>query len=105
MDLKFDLVRIGKTRENYNSEIILKKNVDLLRKNILDLLKEENCSQKNNKEDITMIIPARGHNIKIRLQDIKDYHIRKLLRNNFPNSIYKGNLDTIQDNWNNPVFR
>lgn len=52
-----------------------------------------------------MIVPARGHNIKIKLQDVKDYHIRKLLRNHFPDSIYKGKLDTIEDNWNNRVFR
>ncbi|MDX1830484.1 MAG: hypothetical protein R3342_13170 [Lutibacter sp.] len=105
MDVKFDLVRIGNARKNYTSEKILKQNVDLLRKNIRELLRNENCSHKNNREDITMIVPARGFNIKIRLQDVKDYHIRKLLRDKFPNSMYKGKLDTILDNSNNRVFR
>ena len=83
MEVKFDLVRIGKTRKNYNSEKVLKQNVDFLRSNIRDLLKEEKCSHKNNRVDMTMIAPAKGHNIKIRLQDIKDFHIRKLIRENF----------------------
>lgn len=105
MEVKFDLVRIGKTRKNYNSEKVLKQNVDFLRSNIRDLLKEEKCSHKNNRVDMTMIVPAKGNNIKIRLQDIKDFHIRKLIRENYPNSVYKGNLDTILDNMNNRVFR
>lgn len=105
MEVKFDLVRIGNTRKNYNSEKILKQNVDFLRSNIRDLLKDEKCSHKNNRVDITMIVPAKGHNIKIRLQDIKDFHIRKLIGENYPNSVYKGNLETILDNMDNRVFR
>ena len=105
MDIKFDLVRIGSARENYSSEKILKQNVDLLRNNIHDLLKDEKCSHKNNCDHMTMIIPAKGFNIKIQLRDITDFHIRKLIRENFPNSIYKGKSDTISDYATNRVFR
>jgi len=105
MNVKFDLVRIGTTRKNYTSEKILKQNVDLLRSNIRDLLKEEKCSHKNNRVDMTMIVPTKGYNIKIRLQDIKDFHIRKLIRENYPYSVYKGKLDPILDNINNRTFR
>ncbi|MCB0458926.1 MAG: hypothetical protein KDC74_02780 [Flavobacteriaceae bacterium] len=105
MDVKFDLVRIGKIRKNCTSEKILKQNVDVLRNNIRYLLKNEICSNKNNQLDITMIIPAKGFNIKIRIQNVKDFHLRKLLRENFPNTIYKGKLDTILDNIDNQIFK
>lgn len=53
---------------------------------------------------MTMIIPAKGYNIKILLKDIKDFHLRKMIRENYPEAIYKGKLDTIENNTFNRVF-
>jgi formiminotetrahydrofolate cyclodeaminase len=53
---------------------------------------------------MVMIIPGKGYNVKIALQDIKDLHIKKELKNNFPNSIYKGEYSIIMDNLENKVF-
>ena len=104
MKVKFDLVRIGGIRKKYASEIILKQNVDLLRTEIRHLLKDGKCSHKDNTVHMTMIIPGKGYSIKINLQDIKDFHIRKELREKFPDSIYKGKHSTIMDNINNRIF-
>jgi hypothetical protein len=105
MDVKFDLVRIGKFRKNYVSETILKQNADLLRSNIRYLLKEENCSHKDNTVHMTMVIPGKGHNIKIVLQDVRDIHIKKQLKEKFPNSIYKGSKSALIDNLWNKLWR
>jgi hypothetical protein len=105
MEVKFDLVRIGKVRKDYSSEKILKDNVKMLKIQIRELLSEEICSHKNNREDVTMIVPGKGYNIKILLNDVKDLHIRTILRKNIPNSIYKGKIDTVLDSINNRVFR
>ncbi|PHS04550.1 MAG: hypothetical protein COA88_13465 [Kordia sp.] len=98
MKINFDLVRIGKKRKNLNSEYVLKENVRLLKLSIRDLLENEVCSNKNNSDSMTMIVPARGYVIKIRLQDINDVYIRKILNDRFPGYIYKGSYDTILDN-------
>ncbi len=103
MEVKFDVVRIGNKRKNPTSELILKQNANLLKNTIRHVLKEEVCGHKNNREDITMIIPSRGHNVTFRIQDVTDSHIKDILKHRFPNSIYKGSLDTILDNINNRV--
>ena len=41
MNIKFDLVRIGEIRKNYNAEMIIKQNINLLKTNIHHLMKEE----------------------------------------------------------------
>ena len=105
MKIKFDLVRIGKRHENFVKEDSLKQNVKLLMNNIQSLLSSENCSHKNNVEHVTMIVPGRGLSIKILLSDFKDCHIRKLVRERYPNNIYKGNKDLVYHSWNNQVFR
>ncbi len=51
-----------------------------------------------------MVIPARGHNIKIHFQNIPEKWIRKELKDNFPYAIYKGKIDSILDNIDNPIF-
>ena len=51
-----------------------------------------------------MVIPAKGYNIKIHFQNITEKWIRKELRESYPNSIFKGNYDTLLDNLNNKVF-
>jgi hypothetical protein len=104
MDVKFDLVRIGKIRKSSIAEIVLKQNVDLLRNNIRSFLKDENINNKYNTIRMVIIIPGKGYNIKIALQDIKDLNIKKELKNNFPNSIYKGEYSIIMKNIENKVF-
>lgn len=104
MEVKFDLVRIGKIRKSSIDEKIIKQNTDLLRSNIRSFLKDEYLDNKHNTISMVMIIPGKGHNIKIALQDINDFHIKKELRNNFPNSIYEGEYSTIMDNIDNRVF-
>lgn len=104
MEVKFDLVRIGKIRKNSIAERILKENVNLLSTYIRSFLKEEKINNKHNTISMTMVIPGKGYNIKIALQDVKDLHIKKELRNNFPNSIYRGEYSTIMDNVHNKIF-
>jgi hypothetical protein len=105
MEVKFDLVRIGGIRKSSNAETIIEGNVDLLRNNIRSLLKDINISNKPNSISMVMIIPGKGYNIKIALDDIKDDLIIKELRNNFPHSIYKGDYSLIMNNIDNKVFR
>lgn len=104
MEVKFDLVRIGKIRKNSICEKILKENVDSLKNNIRSLLKDEKVDNKHNKIHIVMIIPSKDYNIKIVLQDIRYEYIRKELRFNFPSSIYNGEYSEIMDNLENKVF-
>jgi len=105
MEVNFDLVRIGRTRKNYTSEKILEQNVDLLKSNIRFFLKEKVSNNKNNVISMVMVVPGKGYNIKIALQDIRDNEIKKELKKKFPNSIYKGEYSTLLDNMNNRVFR
>lgn len=100
MEVKFDLVRIGKSRKNSISEIFLKQNVDFLKSGIRWLLKDIDVDNKNNQITMVMVIPAKGLSIKIVLQDIKESYIKKELRTNFPNSIFKGHYSSILDNLN-----
>ena len=104
MKIKFDMIRIGSKRKNVSSEIILKENVEILKKSIRSFFKGENCSHKNNEEHITMIIPAKGDNIKVLIQDFKDYQIRQMFRESFSDFIYKGNLDKLPDYYDNKIF-
>ncbi|MBP0903365.1 hypothetical protein ACFSKN_00555 [Mariniflexile gromovii] len=104
MEVKFDLVRIGKIRRDYAIENVLKQNVDSLKNKIRFLLKNDNCFNKYNRVDMVMIIPGKGESIKIALQDITDFHIRKKLKENVPDSIYMGKYSAILDNINNRIF-
>ena len=104
MNVKFDLVRFGKIRKNNNSELILKKNVEFLQDHIRFLLDNENIDNKNNCVDMVMIIPGRGYEIKIALQDIRDTNVKKILKVNIPLQIYKGDYSIIIDNINNRIF-
>ncbi len=104
MNVKFDLVRFGKIRKNNNSELILKKNVEFLQNHIRFLLDNENIDNKNNCVDMVMIIPGRGYEIKIALQDIRDTNVKKILKVNIPLQIYKGDYSIIIDNINNRIF-
>lgn len=104
MEVKFDLVRIGKIRKNYASEIVLKQNVDFLKNSIRTLLKEEKNFYNKSTISMVMIIPGKGYNIKIALRDIKDNHIIELLEEKFSKFIYKGKYSLIMDNINNKTF-
>lgn len=104
MEVKFDMVRLGKKRKSFMAEKILKQNVSFLKESIRHLLKNKTIGTKHNRIFITMVIPAKGYNIKIHFQNIKEKWIRKELRESYPNSIFKGNYDTLLDNLNNKVF-
>ncbi|KJD36683.1 hypothetical protein PW52_03305 [Tamlana sedimentorum] len=105
MEVKFDLVRIGKFRKDRFSEKIIEENADSLRTNIKSFLKNETCSHRDNTVHMTIVIPAKGYNVKMVLQDIRDFKIRKQLRERFPNFIYKGNQSTLLENLSNRIWR
>jgi hypothetical protein len=105
MNVKFDLVRIGKFRKNHSSELMLKQNADLLRINIRYLLEDEKCSHKDNTVHMTLVIPKKGYGIRIVLQNINDLHIRKKIKEKFSNSIFKGDQSTLEENIWNPLWR
>jgi hypothetical protein len=104
MEVKFDLVRIGKIRKNSLAEMILKQNVDFLKNSIQSFLKDDYINYKHNQISLEMIIPGKGYNIKIALRSIKHENVKKELRRNFPNSIYKGEDSIIEMNALNKVF-
>jgi len=104
MKVNFDLVRIGEIRKNFNSETILKQNVKLLKSNIRYLLENENSSNKNNEISMVIVIPAKGYNIKIALKDIREKHIKEILKQKFPNSIFKREYSILMDNIDNRIF-
>lgn len=104
MEVKFEMVRIGKKRKSFIAEKILKQNVSFLKESIRHLLKNKTSNSKHNRIFITMVIPARGYNIKIHFQNIPEKWIRKELKDNFPDAIYKGRIDYILDNIYNPIF-
>ncbi|RTZ03094.1 hypothetical protein [Flavobacterium sp. GSP6] len=99
MEIKFD-VRIGKIRKNQISEMILKQNVGFLKSGIHSLLKDINSETKK----IGIVIPGKGHSIKMALEDVKEKHVRKELKSNFPFNIYKGKYSAILDNIDNQIF-
>ncbi len=101
MKVKFDLIRIGKIRKDHMSEILLKQNAFLLKNTI----RHELADFESNEINIEMIIPAKGFNVKICLNNINDKSIKKYLRNNFSRNIYNGNYSVIKDNLNNPIFK
>lgn len=101
MEVKFDLVRIGEIRKNEASEMIIRQNIGFLKSGICSLLHEIDSEIKQ--ISICIIIPGRGHSIKIAIQDIKENHIRKELKSNFPNSIFKGEYSLVLDNINNKI--
>lgn len=104
MEVKFDLVRIGKRRKDNLSEKILKQNVDILRHDIRLFLRDKESNTKYNEISMAMIIPGSGYSIKIALADIQDKNLRKELRNNFPEAVYKGKYSVILDNIHNSIF-
>jgi hypothetical protein len=102
MEIKFDVVSIGKIRKDQISEIILKQNVGFLKIGIHSFLKDIDSETK--KIGIVLVIPGKGHSIKISLQDVKEKNIRKELKNNFPYNIYKGEHSSIMNNGDNQIF-
>ena len=105
MNLRFDLVRIGETRKNYNSEKLIKLNTELLIKNIRNIITTEKNNEDNFKFEMTIIVPEKGNNVKMLLASIKDLELKDLLKEKFPNSIYKGEMETVLDNIHKKVFR
>ncbi|MBX9889455.1 MAG: hypothetical protein K2Y30_16160 [Flavobacteriaceae bacterium] len=102
MELKFDVVRIGKIHKDKMSEMILKQNVGFLKNGIYSLLQD--IDNETKKFGIVLVIPGKGHNIRIALQDVKERNVRKELKINFPCNIYKGEYSVILDNIDNPIF-
>ena len=74
-------------------------------KGIRALLLDMECSDGKNKEVVTLIIPAKGYDVKFRIQDFRDDNIRALVKKNFSRFVYSGKLDIILYNANSRVFR
>ena len=104
MKVKFDIVRIGKFRKDAFVERFLKENVDLMKSKISSLLKDIKYKSEYNEMGLILVIPARGENIKIYIEDLQDTNVKKILSPNFPHSIYKRNYSIIEDNVHNPIF-
>ena len=104
MKVNFDIVRIGKFRKNILAEKLLKENADLLRKEISKLLEEVKYKGESDEMGLMLVIPAKGYRIKICLEDRNDENVRRILSQNFPDSIYKGAQSIIEKNIYNPVF-
>ncbi|HRG17544.1 MAG TPA: hypothetical protein PLP39_00495 [Flavobacterium lutivivi] len=104
MEVKFEMIRIGKFRKDDCSEMLLKQNVDLLKSTIRYHLADID-NIENKPINIDMIVPAKGFEIKIFVKRIRDKNIRTYLKENFPKSIYNGNYSNISDNLNNPIFK
>ena len=75
MDVKFDVVRIGERRKNHLSEILLEENTIMLKNTLVDFLFDLKNSDGKNSEQVTIVVPAKGYNPKIRLQDLSLIHI------------------------------
>lgn len=104
MEIKFEIVRVGKFRRDSLAERFIKENVALMKKSIRSLLEDFKYMGNDDKMELTLVIPAKGDNIKIYIGDRKDENFRKILRQNFPDSIYKGNDSIIEENIHNPIF-
>lgn len=99
MTVNFDLVRMGKLRTDSIALQMLKDNVQILQNTIRELLKDEEYIYGSGTMGLVMIIPARGFDIKIVLQDIGEERIKRILKHYLPgHSIYKGSYSTILDN-------
>lgn len=105
MDVKFDVVRIGERRKNHLSEILLEENTIMLKNTLVDFLFDLKNSDGKNSEQVTIVVPAKGYNPKIRLQDFRDKRVRDLVKIKFSGFIYKGSDDSFLININNRVFR
>ena len=103
MKVNFDIVRIGKFRKNILAEKLLKENTDLLRNEISKLL-EEVKYKGSDEMGLMLVIPAKGYRIKICLEGRTDENVRRILSQNFHDSIYKGAHSIIEENIHNPVF-
>lgn len=103
MEVKFDTVRIGKIRRSSIDEKILEQNLDFLKGNIRLLLKEEEIENKYKKVGVVLVVPAKGFNIKIAEKYAGNEFVKKLLNQNFPESIYKGQYSKIDENVMNQV--
>lgn len=102
MKVSFELVRIGKFRKSFSTERALKVNTINLKKAITFFIKNELCYKKD--IEMVLIIPEKGQNIKIVLDDIRDFNVKKELKKKFPKSIYKENYSKILININNKIF-
>lgn len=103
MEVKFDTVRIGKIRTGSIEERILEQNLDFLKSDVRSLLKELEIENKYNRISIVLVIPAKGYNIKIAVKYTPNELVKKLLNQNFPDSIYKGEYSKIDENVLNRV--
>ena len=104
MQIKFDKVRIGKKRKNINSELLLKYEVGFLKNVIQTTIDESAFSKSDDIIYITLIIPARGYNIKARFQDLKNDGVKKFLLERLDMYNCTRSLNLILANQNNPIF-
>lgn len=104
MEIKFETVRVGKFRKDMIQERILKENFDHLKNNIKDFVKNIQGKKIDEIIYVDIVIPARGSQIAITLDSIKDEKIKQLLIKNFPDSIYKADYSILENNCHNEPY-
>ena len=97
MNIKFEVIRIGKTRKNKTSEIWIQQNLKFLKENILHVFNENKINISIN---LLLIIPSRGNKIRISLRNINNSELKYIIKENFSDSIYNGNYNLILKNIN-----
>ena len=105
MQIKFDMVRIGRMRKNHQTEVLLRENTAFLKSSLKEFLSEIKNSDGEDCEHVTIIVPGKGHNPKFKLQDFRDKRVRNLVKKRFPGFVYKGSDSTLINNIDNRIFR
>ncbi|MFC5046916.1 hypothetical protein ACFSTE_15865 [Aquimarina hainanensis] len=97
MHIIYETLRIGNKRKDPFKEKLLSINIEVLKKDIQEALREEyhGSTQTIN---IAIIIPQKGLSPKFDESHIKDSEIRKILNSNFGKYIRHLTLEEIRDN-------
>ncbi|BAO54810.1 hypothetical protein [Nonlabens marinus] len=101
MGVKFNTVRIGNKRKNPNAEILVRQNYDELKSSIKHLIETEFNEEPI---EIALVIPEKGFDTKMILENIKNGTLIKTLKKRFPNNQYKGAYCNIERNLFNKLF-
>lgn len=83
MEVGFDMIRLGSFRKSAVDEQLIKESVTNFKRSIRDILSDIEGS----KEELVMIIPARGFDVKIDISCVNNLRVKELLKEQFPTSI------------------